>query len=408
MTRALSCWMCVVLVALTVAGPTALAADDAAVAKRGQQTINKAVAFLRKTQAADGSWSAQSGPAITALVLTGLLDQPNIDANDPTARKAIEYLLRKQRNDGGIHDGILGNYNTSISISALSRIVPDPHKPPSDPTALQKRVAAAMLKAERYVRKLQYQSGVDEQGRPITENHPHFGGVGYGKHGRPDGSNTQMFVQALIDMNIDCKDPAVLRAVGFMNQLQGSSTNKRFGKQIQPDGGAIYAPSINKDHIGIPQSQASQDMIDEGKAGRPVSNLRTYGSMTYAMFKTYIHAQLEPGDKRVTDAVKWLQRNYTVSHNPGMPEERKMQGHYYYLVTMARALDAWHSLRDRHLTDAAGKRIRWDHDMVNLFAKMQRADGSFINEADRWLEGDPNLVTGYAVIAMTQAMRQLQ
>ena len=31
----------------------------------------------------------------------------------------------------------------------------------------------------------------------------------------------------------------------------------------------------------------------------------------------------------------------------------------------------------------------------------QRADGSWLNETDRWMEGDPNLVTGYALMALS-------
>jgi squalene-hopene/tetraprenyl-beta-curcumene cyclase len=378
---------------------------DADQVKKGNAVIAEAVAYLRSTQKADGSWSAEAGPAVTALIVNALIDQPNIDADDPAVRKGYEYLLDKQKPDGGIHDGILGNYNTSIALSALSRLV-DPQNPPKQMTPLQKRALEAIKKGEQYIRGLQYAGGVDENGKPIGPDHPFFGGVGYGKHGRPDGSNTQFFVQALMDMNIDCKDPAVVRAVQFFSALQGSDANKKFGDQIVKDGGAIYATSIDKDRVGVPQSQASPEQADEGKAGKPVSGLRTYGSMTYAMFKTYIYAQLPPDDQRVTDAAKWISRNYTMSRNPGMSEGQEMQGYYYYLVTMARALDAWASINARYLEDQSGKRIDWAGDMIDVLAEKQRDDGSFVNEADRWMEGDPNLVTGYALIALTQAMRQ--
>jgi squalene-hopene/tetraprenyl-beta-curcumene cyclase len=33
-------------------------------------------------------------------------------------------------------------------------------------------------------------------------------------------------------------------------------------------------------------------------------------------------------------------------------------------------------------------------------ARRQRPDGSWLNENDRWLEGDPNLVTGYVLLTL--------
>lgn len=366
----------------------ALAVDEKTDAA-AKQAIAKGVDFLRQTQAADGSWSSKSGPAITALVLTALLDQPDIDAKDPTAAKALKYILSKQKPDGGIHDGILANYNTSIALSALTRAKDEPG------------VAEVIKKGEAFIRTLQWTRQTDPQGNTIDQDHPFFGGVGYGKHGRPDGSNTQFFVQALYDMGCDCKDPAIVNAINFFTHLQGTSANKVNGDKIVQDGGSIYATSINKNHIGVPQSMASPEMIDEGKAGRPVSGLRTYGSMTYAMFKSYVYAELPADDQRVKDAVKWASNNYEINHNPGMPEHIKYQGYYYYLVTMARALDAW----NKPLMSPDGKELNWRRDVIVRLADAQRKDGSWLNEADRWLEGDPNLVSAYALIAITQARR---
>ena len=357
--------------------------------KKANQTIGRGIEFLRSTQNNDGSWSPRPGPAVTALVVTAMLDHPQISADDPAVRRAINHLLARQRDDGGIYDQILPNYNTAICLSALSRVRDKP------------AVAAAIRKAEAFMRSLQWTDQTDPQGKRIDTTHPFFGGVGYGKHGRPDGSNTQIFVQALGDLGCDCDDPAMQNAVAFFTMLQGTEANRLLGEKIRPNGGAIYATSIDKDHIGVGQSMASPELIDEAKAGRSVSGLRTYGSMTYAMFKTYIYAQLPRDDPRVTDAVEWIRHNYTVAHNPGMPEKLKHHGYYYYLVTMARALGAWGT----DLEDAKGQPIQWDTDLVNRLAHLQRPDGSWTNPADRWMEGDPNLVTTYALLALTETAR---
>ena len=36
-------------------------------------------------------------------------------------------------------------------------------------------------------------------------------------------------------------------------------------------------------------------------------------------------------------------------------------------------------------------------------ARRQQADGSWVNSADRFMEGDPNLVTAYALLALAYA-----
>jgi len=40
---------------------------------------------------------------------------------------------------------------------------------------------------------------------------------------------------------------------------------------------------------------------------------------------------------------------------------------------------------------------------VAALAKRQGPDGSWVNTADRFMEGDPNLVTAYALLALAHA-----
>jgi squalene-hopene/tetraprenyl-beta-curcumene cyclase len=39
--------------------------------------------------------------------------------------------------------------------------------------------------------------------------------------------------------------------------------------------------------------------------------------------------------------------------------------------------------------------------MIEALAKRQAGDGSWVNSADRWYEGDAALVTGYALLALS-------
>ncbi|MCH7925963.1 MAG: hypothetical protein IIC51_10560 [Planctomycetes bacterium] len=39
-----------------------------------------------------------------------------------------------------------------------------------------------------------------------------------------------------------------------------------------------------------------------------------------------------------------------------------------------------------------------------MLVSLQRDDGSWVNDADRWYEGNPQLVTAYALLALQTAL----
>ena len=61
--------------------------------------------------------------------------------------------------------------------------------------------------------------------------------------------------------------------------------------------------------------------------------------MTYAGIKSLIYCGVSKDDPRIKKAYEWIQKNYTVDANPGMPEPRAQWGLYYYYHTMAKCLD---------------------------------------------------------------------
>lgn len=367
---------------ITVASPAA-ALDDEHLDK-ARQAIDRGISYLKSTQRDDGSWFPQPGPAVTAMVLQAMIQHRGVGINDPAAQKALAYVMASRQADGSIQRGALPNYNTAICLSALSRIKGKPD------------VAEAIAKGQQFLIGLQWAHQEDPAGIPIDKDHPFYGGAGYGRHGRPDLSNTQTMLQGLYDSGLSSDDPAFARALVFIQRCQGSEANDKFAARIVNDGGFIYATSIDKDHIGEPQSMA-------GVVAEPaVSRLRTYGSMTYAGFKSYLYANLDRYDPRVVDAHHWIRSNYTLDHNPGMPDELKMHGYYYYLVTFSRALRAW---AVTHVQTPDGARHDWANDLIDALVDRQRDDGSWINTADRWMEGDGDLVTAYALLAVQEATR---
>ena len=372
------------LAVMSVFVATPALALDAEHRAKAEAALKKAFEFQRAQQNPDGSWSPKPGPAVTALVVAGMLGSPETKADDPAVAKAIDYILSRQKESGGIYDQILENYNTSIALMALGRA------PGSE------KVSAAIHKAHDYLRGLQWAEGqTDPTGKPIEPGHPWYGGQGYGSHGRPDMSNTVIMIAGLNDSGLACEDPAYQRAMAFISSLQGTPTNQAFGEQIEPNGGFIYASSTDKDHIGQLETKVVPPTI-EGPDGK--SRLRTYGSMTYAGFMSYLYAKLDRQDPRVMDAYGWIQRNYTLDENPGVG----MQGYYYYLHMLSRALAAW---GEPALVTADGKKHDWANEVIDKLVSLQREDGSWINEKDRWMEGDPALVTAYAVLALQHALQ---
>src|SRR5688500_11512003 len=92
------------VVATTVAPfQFSIAAESAAVAvaetPTAQAMVDDAIKFLRTSQADDGSFSKQAGPGVTAIVVTGLLEN-GVPASDPMVAKALDYLQTFIRSDG--------------------------------------------------------------------------------------------------------------------------------------------------------------------------------------------------------------------------------------------------------------------------------------------------------------------
>jgi squalene-hopene/tetraprenyl-beta-curcumene cyclase len=106
-----------------------------------------------------------------------------------------------------------------------------------------------------------------------------------------------------------------------------------------------------------------------------------------------IHAGLAPDDPRVKAATAWIKKNYTLDENPGMAQS----GLYYYYHTFARALSV---MGAPEFEDAEGVKHDWRKELAEHLFERQQENGSWVNGTDRWYEGDPNLVTAYALLAL--------
>jgi squalene-hopene/tetraprenyl-beta-curcumene cyclase len=218
-----------------------------------------------------------------------------------------------------------------------------------------------------------------------TRDDAFYGGAGYGgRNSRPDLSNTSYFIEALRDTGLPADDPALKKALVFVSRCQNlkSEFNDQPWAGKINDGGFVYTAANGG------QSMAGPPGADGG--------LRSYASMTYAGLKSMIYAGLTRDDPRVKAAYDYITRHYTLDENPGLGQ----QGLYYYYHTFAKAL----SLLGRPtIKDASGRDHDWRAELVEALARRQHPDGSWVNPADRFMEGDPNLVTAYALLALAHA-----
>lgn len=351
---------------------TASQQDDRARATARELTARGAK-FLLAAQEPDGGWASEFGPGITCLVTRALILEPSVGPSHPAVLRGVERVRRFSHEDGGVYsaEGFLKNYESSVALSMFAVL---------DQARYRPEIAAL----QNFLKKHQWDEG---EGKSVDD--PWYGGAGYGPHKRPDLSNTQLMLEALHDSGLPKDDPTYRKALVFIQRCQmlGESNDQPFARG-STQGGFIYTPANGG------ESKADQTEVE----GRP--ELRCYGSMTYAGFKSMVYAGLKQDDPRVQAALDWIRRYWTLDCNPNMPSAQTLEGVYYYYHTFGRALAAWNK---PVIADRAGRPHKWRQELVEKLSHLQRRDGSWVNEADRWMEGSPALTTAYAVLALHAA-----
>jgi len=335
--------------------------------------MKRGAEYLLASQEKDGGWASQGGPGITCLALKALVQEPSVGADHPAVERGIRFVLRFQRDDGGVYSagGLLKNYETSVALSMFAAMKGDRYK-------------AQITKAQQFLKKLQWDEGEDKSIDDVW-----YGGAGYGRGKRPDLSNTQMMLEALHDSGLPKDDPTYKKALVFIRRCQmlGEHNDQPFARGSN-QGGFVYTPANGG------ESKAGEIEVGERK------ELRSYGSMTYAGFKSMLFAGLTKDDPRVKAALEWIGRYWTLDFNPNMPTRQSAEGLFYYYQVFGRAMQA---CGEDTITDQVGREHNWRRELVSKLAEIQRDDGSWVNEADRWMEGHPALTTAYAMLAARAA-----
>ncbi len=356
-------------VAKTPASPTMPAAADL------RKAIDRGIEFLLQSQNQSGWWSTPDQPAVTALALTALNLEPSgrFQRNRSSElNHAYDFILSSAKPDGSIQRSGLANYNTSLSIVALT-------------TSFDTNFLPVIIAGRKYIASTQ--AG--------TNQGVFAGGIGYGDHYiHSDMANTITAIEAmrfsetvlpkdkpdspLKEADVDWK--AVTSFLQNCQNLPSVNQQDWVSGDAKDRGGFVYFPGESK-----------AGGVTNVQTGRVA--LRSYGSMSYGGLLSYIYASVDKKDPRVQAVLNWLRDNYTVEENPAMNQ----QGYFYYLHLMTKALTA--AGVDK-LKLADGREVDWRADVASRLLKLQKPNGAWINPEKRWWEADPVLVTSYAMMTL--------
>ena len=349
----------------TVFAFAALAAATLCAADRTiDEAIESGLKFLLSKQEADGHFSDPQMPALTALPLWAMT--AGGQSKSENAKKAAEFVLKTQRPDGGFYvpkpgrgGSGLGNYNTSVCVSALFESGLAPVK--------------AILDARTYI-----------AGSQLTGDDTMAGGFGYDRLSRrraADMSNSSYAFDAMRRT----EKVEEFRPAGEKKADLDWAKALKYVESMQVKDGEMKGGFVYNDRTaqaGV-QTNASERV-----------QLRAFGSMTYAGVLSMCHARLTREDTRVRSALEYCGKYWTLAENPGMGS----QGLYYYFDILSRALDA---SGVQSLRGPDGKEINWKKELSERVIALQQEDGSWVNDNNRFWENDPVLVTSFAVLTLS-------
>lgn len=346
---------------------------DESLANEVNAAIDRSLDWLAAAQNEGGSWSDESFPALTALPLQAFA-QGTHPRRKEIMDRAVKYILSCVNEDGGIYRNIpgrkgggLSNYNTAICMTALH-------------ATGDRSLAKAIQDARKFV------AGSQHFGDDV-----YAGGFGYDRSTQrayTDLLNTYYSVEAM-HVTADVED---LRPKGEKRVDIDWAETVKYIERMQNNpasgdadaGGFFYKPG-------------------ESKAGTATNEtgavvLRSYGSITYAGLLALVYANVSRDDVRVRSAFDWASEHWTLDENPGMGA----QGLYFFFNIIAKSLTAYGA-------DAVplpdGTFVNWREAVAERLVAGQKTDGTtghgyWINDQARFWEGDPVLVTSYAVLAL--------
>ena len=245
----------------------------------------------------------QDSPGVTGIVLTGFCQTGKVGAERSDGRQRAQVHRVADQSQGGPHRRQgprvqLQNYVTCVNVMALNAAEQaDSYK-------------AVIADAAKFLRSC---SGTRAKARQKEDDF--YGGAGYDSKSRPDLSNTQFFLDALVAAGVPKDDPAFKKALIFVSRCQNlkGENNDRPG----PARSTTAASSTAR------RPAASTKVQRQAESRRRSARLRQHDLRRH---QEHDLLRRRKDDPRIKKAIEWLKKNYTVDANPGMPEAARALG----------------------------------------------------------------------------------
>ncbi|PCJ58316.1 MAG: hypothetical protein COA79_13745 [Planctomycetota bacterium] len=376
------------IIAVLLVNPVAVYSADKneKAIKEIDQQIEKGVKYLMTRANKDGSIGnpKQPNPGITGLIVAAVAKTSLKGKYKKDLISAADFILKtKNPKDHSYGKNFIqfSNYFTSVALLAFTSLDKEKYK-------------EEIKNTQNYLKGAQFSK---ENGN-YKKGDWQYGGFDYNKEGKadPDLNNTGFALMALKASDLKKDDKAWKNAVVFLQRVQNSPEVSDLDKSIKGtkvlnDGGAMYYPGNTK---------GKEIKNSDGTTSYP-----SYGSMTYTLMQSYLFAGIPKDDIRVKETMRYVKNNFSLVTNPGLPAKQAKQGLYNYYRIMAEALN---TLGETKIETNKGRRIIWAKELGEHLGKLQLPNGSWVNkESERWLEGDPDLVTAYALFALVACKSNL-
>lgn len=349
-------------------------------------------------QSPDGAWRSETygfmrdGLSQTPLVLSCLFFMPQ-GGNDVKSsyRRGAAYLTRWVGSDGRVKAKEREILFPVLSSASASRVV-----------VLMDRNSTT-LKAQQawfaYMRERQLNRALGWE-----PSDPEFGGWGFALElpRKPAaGEMKDDFVEsnmvatifgiaALGSAKVPKDDPVWQDVLTFVQRCQNFPERPEDADPRFDDGGFYFIPN---DALQNKAGIAGKD-----KSGR--ERYYSYGSMTADGLRALIRCGLPKDHPRVQAALRWLERNYSISTVPGTyaPDREVLRDATYYYWVWAVA-HAFAGLGMREIETGSG-RLKWAEPLAEELLKRQKPDGSWTNKYTDAKEDDPLVATPWAAAVL--------
>ena len=360
------------------------------------RALDAALGFLIHSQSSDGAWRSPTygvfndGLSLTPVVLKAVAFGPEVAGSMTARRRGADYLVARVRADGSIDDGPIGMtypvYTASAAVIALSHL----------------DFPASRVARDGWLRELRRRQLTEELGWQPGD--PAFGGWGYsieppsrrdavreaGSQVDADLSSTLFAIGALRIAGVGADEPAIRKALTFIERCQNLALREEDGDPRYDDGGFFFTrtdPVRNK--AGI----AGTD-----RHGR--LRYHSYGSATADGLRALLRCGRAPYHPQVLAARAWLERHFSAAFHPGTFESAREVDRdatfFYYAWSVAHAFRLL-GIKEIH---SQGQSVAWAEALSRELIHRQRSDGSWTNRFTASKEDDPLVATSFAAGAL--------